>query len=222
MLKRKISNSDYFLIAANLFPVIGVFAWNWNPHEVFIVYCLETIIVGLITLTKMGIISFTRKDTSVKTKSGLPINGGLFLMLFFIFHFGMFVAIQMGLFFSITGIAEKSGISFFSFIYKWPSLLNRDGLIMVGIFFFCYALKMIVDFIMSGEYKNASLVKTMFFPYIRVVIQQFAVIFGGMFLMFGAGKIFILIFACIKIVIEVFINYDAMIAKELNESTFNE
>lgn len=218
MLKRNISPSEYFLIAANLLPVIGVFAWNWNPHEVFIVYCAETIIVGLITLAKMGIVTVFRKEDKMQTRSGKKIPSGLFLMLFFIFHFGMFVAIQMGIFFSITGIAEKSGINFFSFFYKWPSLLHNDGLVMIGVFFFCYGLKMIVDFIFTKAYQTTSLVEIMFAPYIRVVVQQFTVIFGGMFLMFGAGKLFILIFAILKIIIELFIDYERMIKDSVKKA----
>ena len=49
MFKRTIHPSEYFLIAANILPVIGVLAWGWSPIEVFIVYCLETIIMGIRT-----------------------------------------------------------------------------------------------------------------------------------------------------------------------------
>jgi hypothetical protein len=52
MFKRTIHPSEYFLIAANILPVIGVLAWGWSPIEVFIVYCLETIIIGILTLVK--------------------------------------------------------------------------------------------------------------------------------------------------------------------------
>lgn len=55
--------------------------------------------------------------------------------------------------------------------------------------------------------------KLMFQPYGRIIVQQFVVIVGSMFLGFGAGKIFILVLAVIKIYFEVYINFDRIIAK---------
>ena len=53
-LKRKLTASDYSLIAANLVPVFGVWFLDWSPKEVFLVYCLETIIIGIMTLDQDG------------------------------------------------------------------------------------------------------------------------------------------------------------------------
>jgi hypothetical protein len=53
----------------------------------------------------------------------------------------------------------------------------------------------------------------MFQPYGRIFIQQVTVIIGSMFLSFGAGKVFILIFAAIKIFFEVFIDFDLIMKK---------
>jgi len=53
----------------------------------------------------------------------------------------------------------------------------------------------------------------MFQPYGRIFIQQVTVIVGSMFLSFGAGKFFILIFAAIKIFFEVYINFDLLFKK---------
>ena len=65
----------------------------------------------------------------------------------------------------------------------------------------------------------------MFQPYGRIFIQQVTVILGSMFLSFGAGKIFILVFAAIKIFFEVFIDFENLIKKaakgELKESDNN-
>ena len=53
VLKRKLTQSDWILIIANLFPVYGVWFHQWNAKEVFLVYCLETIIIGFFALLKM-------------------------------------------------------------------------------------------------------------------------------------------------------------------------
>jgi len=68
------------------------------------------------------------------------------------------------------------------------------------------------DFILNGAFKTASLNAIMFAPYGRIFIQQFTVIAGSLFLGFGAGKIFITIFAGVKIFFEVWVNYERIIA----------
>jgi hypothetical protein len=76
---------------------------------------------------------------------------------------------------------------------------------------------MLYEFILSREYRTIPMMKLMFQPYGRIFIQQFVVILGSMFLSFGAGKLFILIFAGIKIFFELFIDYDALLNKGLKD-----
>src|SRR6187401_2695222 len=85
-----------------------------------------------------------------------------------------------------------------------------------------YGIRLTTDFIMTGEYKTSSLGYLMFQPYGRIFVQQVTVILGSMLLSFGAGKIFILVFALIKIFFEVYIDFDFLLRKaakgELKES----
>ncbi|MFI5188382.1 MAG: DUF6498-containing protein [Chitinophagales bacterium] len=215
MFKRTLTQPDISLIAANLLPVIGVWFFGWNPKEVFMVYCLETIIIGFYNLVKMAIITAVRK-TDIWENNGVQTRvSGLFFMFFFLVHYGLFVAVQMGIFFSVSGIADQTNFGFFSFFYKWPQLMTQDTLIMLGVFFISHGYKMFAEFIVPGLYKTTPLGLQMFQPYMRIFIQQFAVILGSMFLLFGAGKIFILIFALIKIAFEVYVNYEGLLNKAI-------
>ena len=119
----------------------------------------------------------------------------------------------MGLFFAVSGIGEEHGITFFNFFSKWPSLLTSDAYIMLGVFIVSYGIRLATDFILTGDYKTSSLGYLMFQPYGRIFIQQVTVIVGSMFLSFGAGKIFIFLFALIKIFFEVFIDFDLLSRK---------
>jgi hypothetical protein len=56
----------------------------------------------------------------------------------------------------------------------------------------------------------------MFEPYLRVFIQQFTVILGSFFLLFNAGKLFILVFALARIAFEVLLQYDVKIKEALS------
>jgi Family of unknown function (DUF6498) len=218
MIKKKLSNSDYLLLLANLVPVVGVWAWDWDPKEMFLVYCLETIIIGIFNLAKMAIVTLVKKTDNWHANGKTTRQSGLFFMLFFLVHYGIFVGVQMGIFFGVSGIGKESGVTVFNFFFKWPELLHPDSLIVLGIFVFCYCYKMIMEFVLSGEYRSSSLMMLMFQPYGRIFIQQITVIIGSMFLSFGAGKIFILVFATVKIFFELFINYEGLINKRMREA----
>ena len=215
MFKRTLTQSDIFLIAANLLPVAGVWFFGWNPKEVFIVYCFETIIIGFYNLVKMAAITAVKK-TDIWQNNGTQTRvSGLVFMLFFLVHYGMFVAIQMGLFFGVSGIGDEYKIGFFNFFYKWPQLITHDAMIMLGVFFISYGYKTVTEFIKPGLYNTTPLGIQMFQPYMRIFIQQFAVILGSMFLVFGAGKIFILVFAFVKIAFAVYVNYEGVLNRAI-------
>lgn len=213
-LKRKIKYTDWLLILSNLVPVYGVWMLNWNARDIFLVYSFETIIIGFFTLLRLGFTGAIKKRDVWSTQGGIIIRQpAITFMLFFLVHYGTFVAIQLGLFFSISGIGEEMNIRFINFFYKIPSLLTSDMLTMLSIFFISYTFKFIMEFILSGTYKTASLGYLMFQPYGRIFIQQATVITGSLFLSFGAGKIFILVFASVKIFFEVFVDYENLLAK---------
>lgn len=217
MLKGSLTRSDYFLIAANLVPVFGAIFFNWNPKEIFLVYCLETIIIGILNLVKMGIVTVVRKTDLWYNQGTTTKQSGLFFMFFFLMHYGLFVAVQMGIFLGASDIGEGTNITIFNFFYKWPQLITKDSLIMLATFAIGYGFKMIYDFLRSGEYKTIPLMIVMFQPYGRIFIQQFTVIAGSMFLSFGAGKIFIIVFAGVKIFFDILVNFDRILGKAMTD-----
>jgi hypothetical protein len=88
-----------------------------------------------------------------------------------------------------------------------PALLGDEGKLLLLIFITYYTLQMIFEFLMSGKYKTVSIGRLMFEPYMRIFVQQIVVILGSIFLSFGAGKIFILVFVIAKIFFELFVNF---------------
>lgn len=211
--KKRLTQSDWSLILANLLPVIGVWFYGWSANEVFLVYAVETIIVGMFTIIKLFIAGQVKKKDVFNTDVPQQKQSYWFFIFFFIVHYGMFVAIQMGIFFGVSDLGDKFGISFFNFFSKWPDMLTYEAYIMLGVFIVSYGIRMITDFIMTDEYKTSSLGQIMFQPYGRIFVQQLTVIIGSMFLTFGAGKVFILVFALIKIYFEVYIDFNLLISK---------
>ena len=138
-------------------------------------------------------------------------------MFFFLAHYGMFVAIQTGMFIQVSGIGKSLHRGFFDFILHWPQYLGKDAWYMLAGFFISYGFSMYRNFLRTRQYRTISMIQLMFQPYGRIFIQQFTVILGSMFLSFGAGKIFILIFAAVKIFFEVYVNYDGILNKAMND-----
>ena len=212
MYKRKLKPGDIFLILVNLIPLAGVVFRGWDPKQMFLIYCLETVIIGLFNVIKMLVV-IAYNPTRLWNIGNNARSHGLFLVFFFIIHYGFFVFIQMSLFAGVSGIAENGSFGAFSFITRLPQLLTPETKVVLYAFIGMYAFQTTMDFILSGRYKLVPLNILMFAPYLRIVIQQFVVILGSMFLQFGAGKIFMIIFVLIKLAFELFVDYDRLLDK---------
>lgn len=216
MIKRKLAQADFLLVAANLIPVYGVWFLGWRATEAFIVYALETMLIGVITLLKMLVVTIARKKDVWYNQGSSSIVSGFFFMAFFTVHFGLFAAVQTAIFSQAADIVPP-GSGMLHFFFHWYEYVNKDIAIMLGGFAVGYLWKSFVPFILNDEYKTVPLMKLMFQPYGRIFIQQFTVIIGSMFLGFGAEKAFILIFAAIKIFFEVFVDFDGLINKSMDD-----
>lgn len=214
MLKRKLIRGDIYLIAANLLPVYGVWVLGWNAIEVFIVYALETLIVGMLTVLKMSIASMHGNTHDWYVGEQKTKQPGILFVVFFILHYGLFAAVQTSIFSESANI-NPPGSSMLHFFFHWYSYINKDIAIMLGAFLVSYMANSFIPFIVNKEYKTAPMMKLMFQPYGRIFIQQFTVILGSMFLTFGAGKAFILVFALAKIFIDVYLNFDGILSRSI-------
>jgi Family of unknown function (DUF6498) len=216
MLRKKLSPVDGLLIAANLLPVYGVWFLGWNATEAFIVYALETIIVGLLTILKMTVITLVRKKDDWYANGSSTRQSGIFFIVFFILHFGIFALVQTTMFSQSAGITPP-GSGLFHFFFHWYDYVNKNILLMLLAFALTYIVRDFMPFMLHGNYKKQPLMMVMFQPYGRVFIQQFTVIIGSMLLSLGLGKIFILVFALIKTGFELFINYNGVLQKAMKD-----
>lgn len=216
MLKRKLTQGDILLIVANLIPVYGVWFLGWSAVEVFIVYALETLIIGMLTLLKMAVVTFTRRKHLWYNNNTATEVSGLFFMVFFTIHYGLFAAVQNGIFSQVANITPP-GSGMLHFFFHWYEYINKDIGMMLSAFVVGYLAKSFVPFIVTGEYKTVSMTRLMFQPYGRIFIQQITVILGSMFLSFNFGAAFILVFALAKILFEVYFNFDGIVNKTMTE-----
>lgn len=211
MFKRKLSISDWLLILVNLIPLYCVWFEGWNAPEVFLVYCLETVIVGIFNVIKMACVTiFVKPGDTWENNGSISKQSGWFFIFFFIVHYGFFVFVQTQLFFGVSRLVPVG--SFFADYARIPELLGNNGKLLLLIFIVYYTLQNLFTFFLSGNYKTISLGRLMFEPYMRIFVQQVVVIIGSIFLSFGAGKMFILVFVLVKIFFELFVNFDRFLA----------
>ena len=211
MLKLQLTPSNVLLILLNLVPLYGVWFRGWDAAQIFLVYALETVIIGVVNVLKMAIVTIFVKPTDEWQNGGSnSMQRGWFFIFFFIIHYGFFVFVQTQLFFGVSGIIK--GGSTLGKYAQVPAALGEDGKFLFLAFIVYHLLQTYLGFIRSGRYKTISMGRLMFQPYIRIFIQQFVVIFGSIFLSFGLGKIFILILVVVTIFFELFVNFDRLLA----------
>lgn len=217
MIKRKLTRGDIFLIIANLLPVYGVAFLGWSAVDAFIVYALETLIIGVITVMKILLMTMVNKKGMWHNHGSATPVSGLFFAAFFVVHFGLFAAVQTTIFSQTAGIvpANKGAMHFF---FHWYEYINTDIAVMLAAIAFGHLAKSFIPFVLRGEYKTMSMMRVMFQPYGRIFIQQFTVILGSMFLSFGWGTGFMTVFVLAKIFFEVVVDFDSVIARSVEEA----
>lgn len=206
----KITNypSAWLLIVANLFPILGIIFLNFDILTIFLIYWTESGIVGFYSILKIPFIKHTSLnmmsvvDVPIETQKTMLTMSKIFMIPFFIVHFGVFMLGHLifilaffapafpfsVLPFNIIGVA----LSYFKTIWIGVLLL----LISHGYSFY-------VNYLRSGEYHKLNFQSAMIQPYKRITIMHITLIFGGFFFIFSGQLIAILIlFIIFKIIVD--------------------
>lgn len=219
--QKPLDRNDWIIILSNLIPVYGVWFMGWSAVEVFTVYALETLIIGILTVLKLLIATLARGNDSWYNQGKKSQVSGLFFIFFFILHFGIFAAVQTSIFAGVSNIVPQ-GKSPLYFFFHWWEYINKDTGIMLMIFVLSYLLRDLMPFLIRKDYLHAPMMLLMFQPYGRIIIQQFTVILGSMFLTFKLGAVFVLVFAVVKIIAELYLQLDQMLAKAMESAEKNQ
>ena len=208
MLKRELVWTDIFWIAVNLVPLLGILLGGWDTKEMFIVYCLESLILGFFNVIKMFIVTCI-KGSELSEVSGRMVKvHGAFFMLFFICTYGMLMFITTSIFTAISNFNDALVYEPVTFFIMLPGLLSANGTLVLCIFIAGYGVHMLSDFIFSGKYKTTTLNTLLFQPFGRAIVQQVIVAAGCMFLKYGNGKLFIIVFVAIKVGFELYVSIE--------------
>ncbi len=158
--------STLALLTANLMPLLGVLALNWNVAPIMIFYWSENLVVGFYNVLKMR-----RAQGSVEgsgtTLNDRPVHESdrKAMILFFFAHYGLFTLVH-GLFILIMFGARMHGA------------ISELGLALLFLTF-SHGVSYRRNFIGRGEYQRVAFTTLFWQPYARVVIMHITILAGG-------------------------------------------
>ncbi|MGD0993011.1 MAG: DUF6498-containing protein [Gemmatimonadales bacterium] len=158
------------LLAANLVPLVGVVAFHWTVLSVLLLYWFENVVIGAFNVLKMAF-------ADPKSLASDAIK--LFLIPFFIIHYGMFAFVHGMFILAFFGHMTRGFPGPATF---WAALHDAGvgwGVVAIVV---SHGFSFVHNYWMSGEYRNASPQVLMTQPYARVVVLHVAILIGG----FGA------------------------------------
>ena len=172
-------------LAVDLFPIYGVLAFGWNAVPLVLLYWMENVIAGVLTIPRILITG--------ASYGGIGFVAGSAMSAFFVFHYGLFCAVHGT--FLMAFVAMGDG----SIADQPPIMMDMWAMFQFGLHsaphveYFVYAiiafqvLVLIWEFGIKGEWKNSNPMAEMFAPYGRIVVLHLA-IFGGAFALFLLGQ----------------------------------
>jgi hypothetical protein len=181
------------LVLANMAPIYGVVVFGWDAFYIVLLYWAENLIIGFYNILKIA---------CAKVKHPLFHLGKLFLIPFFVIHYGGFVAIHGIFIFLIFGKSE--GGSALNTGQPWPCFLifvqllvgviwhcwttiTNDMKYVIGALFLSHGVSFVRNYLIAGEYETSKPEDLMDQPYLRVVVMHIAILAGG-FISFTIGS----------------------------------
>jgi len=211
----KLSKKDWLdlpvvaLLAANAIPLFGVLFLNWDAFYVVLLYWTENIVVGFYNVLKMMFAAVPRPVAHL---------GKLFLIPFFIVHYGGFTAIHgffvLALFHKDAQGPPMGGTDWpcflvfvqmlFNVIRYMYSVIPPQVRFAVLALFISHGVSFVQNYLIKREYTTAKPDKLMGSPYGRVVVMHIAILAGGFLTMaVGSPAPLLVILVVLKTILDV-------------------
>lgn len=162
------------LLAANAFPLAGVFLFRWEVFPLLLLFWSENVIVGIFNALKM---------LCAAPSQGLQWAMKCFFIPFFCFHYGLFTFVH-GIFVVILfggGLRDRmSAPSLQMFLDALRG--NHLGWAVFGLFA-SHAVAFTHNYLLGGEFRRTDVTQLMMQPYGRIIVLHLTVLLGGFLMM---------------------------------------
>lgn len=180
--------SALVLVAANLLPLYGVLAWDWSAFHLLLVYWIELVVIGLVSLLKMLFWYVGSLGMWLLKLLLLP-----FLPLFLIPYF-IAVACLGALTFGVFG-SEEIKQAFVSLLFAWNTYgvapmspevavavlqenIPKELFASTALLAASHAFSFLWNFLWKGEYRRIGLGALVLAPIVRVWLTITAMAIG--------------------------------------------
>jgi hypothetical protein len=201
------------LMAANILPLWGVCFLKWDAFYIILLYWSENLAIGFYNILKIA---------AAKAQHPIEHLSKLFLIPFFVVHYGGFMAVH-GFFIlafakmaegpsiSVPSIGGKSWPCVFVFVQLLINVIRQMFLVIppqmklaILALFISHGVSFVYNYLLKGEYATAKPKELMSKPYSRVVVLHIAIIAGGFLVMIIGSPVALLIVLVVgKIMLDV-------------------
>ena len=165
---RRLTPSAVVLIGANLVPLVGVLFLGWTLFATLLLFWLENVTVGVFSVLQM---------LAARPREPLAWGAKLFMVPFFIFHYGMFTTVHGVFVMSLFGNAPIRGFPTPAVFYHAVQATGVGAAALA--FVLSHGVSFALNYIGGGEYRSANLALLMSRPYGRVMVLHAVILLGG-------------------------------------------
>jgi hypothetical protein len=162
----RFQTSALALILANLVPVFGVAALDWNAAAIVVFYWAENLVVGFFNILRMKRAQGPLESTGM-TLNGKPVTEASrnALIFFFALHYGFFT-LGHGVF--VLAVFGR----------QFEGSLRDLGVAALGLAV-SHGISFRRNFIGGGEFRKVSFAALFWQPYSRVMVMHLTILLGG-------------------------------------------
>ena len=197
------------LLAANVIPLVGVLFLNWSALYIVLLYWAENLAVGFYNVLKMAF---------AKVRHPIEHLGKLFLIPFFIVHYGGFTGVHGFFVLAMFSKGEQGPpmggetwpcfLVFVQMLYNVVRhiMLTIPPMVRLGVLslFASHGISFVYNYFLKGEYARTNPRDLMGQPYVRVFVMHITIIGGGFLSMaLGSPAALLLVLVILKTAIDI-------------------
>ena len=170
-------------VAGAIVPLVGVLAGSWSLREVVVLYWAENLVIGALQVVKMSIAGVGEWE---------PVEhlGKIFVIPFFIIHYGMFCLVHGVFVFALTSGAFGRGGGPGHLPDRIPEILHsfpKPFWLALGMIALSRTYEVLAGFILNGKWKETEVQQLMGEPYKHIVVVHIGIL-GGAFASLALGN----------------------------------
>lgn len=178
------------ILVGNLIPVAGVLFLGWDAARILMLYWVENVVVGLLTLPR--IVAAQRLPTGA---SGGRLGNAISVSVFFVIHYGVFCMGHLVFAMALAAdfiAAEGGDRDVWDRTFDDPAFLWAI-LAMAAL----HLVTQVRSWWMTGAWRQASPTLEMFKPYGRIFVLHLTVLLGAWLLLVFKAPAWVVLILCL-------------------------